>query len=196
MSLSLMLQGGMGLYNMLKGGQKIQGLADSSMQSESDLRQPFSKSQGLLDRMTNFNQYSGQAMDLASMQGNKGVEDAMMMGMGGSQANAIRNRMKRSSMTGVYDKFNEGLSSAARMQQGIDSNIAGTMQGQRDEQRQMNLGLAGTQMGIGENIIGGPEGMQRLGAGLGSLGSTILQGGPGPGGGLLGWGAKQLGWGP
>ena len=120
----------------------------------------------------------------------------MMMGMGGSQANAIRNRMKRSSMTGVYDKFNEGLSSAARMQQGIDSNIAGTMQGQRDEQGQMNLGLAGTQMGIGENIIGGPEGMQRLGAGLGSLGSTILQGGPGPGGGLLGWGAKQLGWGP
>jgi len=106
--------------------------------------------------MTNFGQYSGQAMDLASQKGNQGVENAMMMGMGGSQANAIRNRMKRSSMTGVYDKFNQGLGQAANLQQGIDSGIAGQMQGQRQYANNIAMTQANNQMNLGAGLL--PEG--------------------------------------
>ena len=179
--LGTMIQGGMGLYNMMQGGKKMQNIA-SNMPSQESLRQPFEKSQGLIDRMTNFNQYSGQAMDLATQEGNQGVENAMMQGMGGSQANAIKNRMKRSSLTGVYDKFNQGLGQAASLQGGIDRNISGQMFQNQGEARNINMGLAGTQMGVGANIMGGAEGMQKFGAGLGSGGATALQGM----GGLLG----------
>jgi len=169
--LGTLIQGGLGLMGMAKGHKQMGNIANN-MPSQSDLQSPFQQSQGLIDRMTNFGQYSGQAMDLASMQGNKGVEDAMMMGMGGSQANAIRNRMKRSSMTGVYDKFNQGLGQAAGLQQGIDSGIAGQMQGQRQYANNVRMTQANNQMGMGMGLLGegglGPEGL--LGQLMGGIG--------------------------
>ena len=158
---------GLGAANMYKANQGMTGLANN-MPSEDKLRGAFSGSQGLIDRMSNFNQYSGQAMDLASMQGNKGVEDSMMMGMGGSQSNAIRNRMKRSSLTGVYDKFNQGIGSALNAQMGIDRDISGQLSSQRDQSRNIKLGQYGAQMGIGQQLMG-EKGIRGLGGMIGSI---------------------------
>ena len=140
----------------------------NNMPDEEELRGAFSGSQGLINRMTNFGQYSGQAMDLASMQGNKGVEDAMMMGMGGSQANAIRNRMQRSSLTGVYDKYNQGLGSALSAQMGIDRGISSQLRAQEDQSRMIRHGQFKGQMGIGDKLMG-EKGLRGLGGMLGSL---------------------------
>ena len=150
-----LLSGGAALYNMSQGNKKM-GNIGANQPTAQDHRQNFSGTQSLIDRMTNFGQYSGQAMDLASQKGNQGVENAMMMGMGGSQANAIRNRMKRSSMTGVYDKFNQGLGQAANLQQGIDSGIAGQMQGQRQYANNIAMTQANNQMNLGAGLL--PEG--------------------------------------
>jgi len=183
--LGTMIQGGLGLMGMAKGHKQMGNIANN-MPSQSDLQSPFQQSQGLIDRMTNFGQYSGQAMDLASMQGNKGVEDAMMMGMGGSQANAIKNRMKRSSLAGVYDKYNQGMSNMVGHQGRIDQTVSSQMHQNAQDANQIRMGQAGAMMGIGQNIMGGAEGMGKFGAGLGSLGKTVLTGGPKGGGGLLG----------
>ena len=174
-----LLMGGLGAMAQYKGAQQLGNLA-KNQPSEGDLRGVFGKQQSLIDRMTNFGQYSGQAMDLASQQGNKGVEDAMMMGMGGSQANAIRNRMKRSSMAGVYDKFNQGLGQAAGLQGGIDQQISGQLQGQRDFSNQMGMAQASGMMGLGAGLL--PEKGYRgllgeLGTGMKNLPSLFGFGG-------------------
>lgn len=192
--LGTLIQGGIGLMGMMKGHKQMGNIA-SNMPSQSELQSPFQQSQGLIDRMTNFGQYSGQAMDLASMQGNKGVEDAMMMGMGGSQANAIRNRLKRSSLSGVYDQYNQGLGQAAGLQQGIDKTVSGQMHQNAQDARNIRVGQAGAMMGIGQNIAGGPKGMARFGTGLGTLGQTIFTGGPKGTPGLLGMAKNWLGGG-
>ena len=178
--LGSLLLGGAGLYNMYQGNKKMSGIANNQPSGQELRDQSFGRSQGLIDRMTNFNQYSGQAMDLASQQGNKGVEDAMMMGMGGSQANAIRNRMKRSSMAGVYDKFNQGLGQAAGLQGGIDQQISGQLQGQRDFSNQMGMAQASGMMGLGAGLL--PEKGYRgllgeLGTGMKNLPSLFGFGG-------------------
>ena len=168
--LGSLLLGGAGLYNMYQGNKKMSGIANNQPSGQELRDQSFGRSQGLIDRMTNFNQYSGQAMDLASQQGNKGVEDAMMMGMGGSQANAIKNRMKRSSLTGVYDKFNQGMQAQQGMQQGIDNQIFGRMNQQQDYKNDIGMMQANAQMGLGSQLL--PEGGIRglLGQAMGGMG--------------------------
>jgi|TARA_R100000808_G_C2061511_1_gene92738 hypothetical protein len=151
--LGTLITGGIGLLGMNKANKMMSGVGQNQP-SEGQLRGAFSGTQGLIDRMTNFGQYSGQAMDLASMQGNKGVEDAMMMGMGGSQANAIRNRLKRSSLTGVYDQYNKGLGQAAGLQQGIDSTISGQLESNRQYQDAIKMKQANAMMGLGKGMLG------------------------------------------
>ena len=186
--LGALIQGGMGLYGMMQGNKKMGNIANN-MPSQSDLEQPLQKSQGLIDRMTNFNQYSGQAMDLANQEGNKGVEDAMMMGMGGSQANAIRNRMKKSGMNQAYQSMQGGLGNAARLQQGNDQYVGNQMQSNAQDARQIQMGQAGSQMGIASNFMGGAKGMGDIGGQLSTgLGTALRgkQGSPIGIGGLLG----------
>jgi len=151
-----------------KGHKDHMALANNQP-SESDLRSTFSGSQGLIDRMTNFNQYSGGAMDLATQAGNQGVQDAMMMGMGGSQANAIRNRLKQSGVNKAYQSFQSGLGNAAQLQSGIDRNIAGQLQGQRNFSNQIKMQGANRMMGIGQNLMG-PQGVGGL---IGQIGSVF-----------------------
>ena len=156
------LMGGLlGAAAMWKGNKMMSGVANS-MPGQEELEMPWKQSQGLIDRMTNFGQYSGQAMDLASQEGNQGVENSMMMGMGGSQANAIKNRMKRSAMGDVYGQYNKGLANAGQMQQRMDSDISGQMQNDRQDQRQIRMGQAGSMMGIGQGIMGGSKGMANI----------------------------------
>jgi len=183
-----LLQLGLGLagaHQMYKGNKGMTNLANN-MPDKAALQDPFQNTQGLINRMTNFGQYSGQSMDLASMQGNKGVEDAMMMGMGGSQANAIKNRMKKSAMGDVYNQYNKGMSNMVGHQGRIDQTVSSQMHQNAQDANQIRMGQAGAMMGIGQNIMGGAEGMGKFGAGLGSLGKTVLTGGPKGGGGLLG----------
>ena len=163
------LLGGLIGAGMQYQGYKKLGNIAKDQPSEGELRGVFGKQQGLIDRMTNFGQYSGQAMDLASQQGNQGVQDAMMMGMGGSQANAIKARMKRSSLAGVYDKFNAGLGDAAQLQGGIDSHISGQLEGQRDFSNQVGMAQAQGMMGLGAGLL--PEkGYRGL---LGQMGTGV-----------------------
>lgn len=172
MALGAMMSLGSGLlgaYNAYKGNKREQDAVGGMTQSQDQMRSAFSGSQGLIDRMSNFGQYSGQAMDLASMQGNKGVEDAMMMGMGGSQANAIKNRMKRSSLGGVYGAFNAGLGNAAQLQSGIDARISNQMTNQFNAQKQAQMGMAQRQMQRGADLMG-PKGVAGL---IGSVGSLF-----------------------
>jgi len=160
-----------GAYGMYRGHKAMGDVAKMAQPSESNLRSTFSGSQGLIDRMTNFNQYSGGAMDLATQAGNQGVQDAMMMGMGGSQANAIKNRLKQSGVNKAYQSFQGGLGNAARLQSDIDSNIARQMQAGRQNAMQARLGQAGAMMGIGQGMMG-QEGLGTIGAGIDALGKT------------------------
>jgi len=158
------LLGGLIGAGMQYQGYKQLGNLAKNQPDETELRGVFGKQQGLIDRMSNFGQYSGQAMDLASQEGNKGVEDAMMMGMGGSQANAIRNRLKKSAMGDVYNQYNKGLGQAAGLQGNIDQHISGQLQGQRDFSNQMRMTQAGALMGAGRGMM--PEGGLRETGGL------------------------------
>ena len=114
--------------------------------------------------MTNFNQYSGQAMDLASQEGNQGVESAAMMGMGGSQANAIKNRMKRSAMTDVYKQYNQGLKGTLQAQMGLDNRISGLL----DELS------GGGSCGGGNKNCGNPTMQIFGGGGFGAIGKVVM----------------------
>ena len=160
-----------GAYGMYRGHKAMGDVAKMAQPSEKSLRSTFSGSQGLIDRMTNFNQYSGGAMDLATQAGNQGVQDAMMMGMGGSQANAIKNRLKQSGVNKAYQSFQGGLGNAAQLQSGIDRNIAGQMQAGRNNAMQAKLGQAGAMMGMGQGLMG-QDGLSTLGGHLDALGQT------------------------
>ena len=164
-----MMLGAAGIWNMMQGQKQLTNLGNNQPSSD-ELRQDFSKSQGLIDRMTNFNQYSGPAMDLASMQGNQGVETALMSGMGGSQANAIRNRLKSAGLNKAYQNFTAGLGDAARLQSGLDDRIFGQVNKQRDYKNQLLEDKADFRMGIGKQLM--PEGGLRglLGIGLSQIG--------------------------
>ena len=169
MALGAMISGGIGIYNMLKGSQKSSNIANNQPTAD-EHRQNFGKSQGLIDRMTNFSQYTGPAMDLATQEGNEGVEDAMMMGMGGSQANAIKARLKKSGLNQAYQGMTAGLGKAAQMQQGLDKGIFDQMNSQQNYKNQIGQQNANMQMGMGASLL--PEGGMRglLGLGMGALG--------------------------
>ena len=169
-----LLKGAVGLAGMHKGNQMMNNIANN-MPDKAALQDPFSKSQGLIDRMTNFGQYSGQAMDLASQEGNQGVENAMMMGMGGSQANAIRNRMKKTAMGKVYNQYNQGMSNMVGHQGRIDQTVSNQMHQNAQDSRTIGMNQGMMMQGIGSNIMGGKEGMSQFGNVLGSVGGTALK---------------------
>ena len=154
-----------GAYGMYRGNKAIGDIA-RNMPSESDIRSTFSGTQSLLDRMTNFNQYSGGAMDLATQAGNKGVETAMMMGQGGSQANAIKNRLRNAGINQAYQNFTSGLGNAARMQYGLDANVSGQMGANRAQANQFKLAQGQNLMNMGFGLMGGQAGLADLGANL------------------------------
>jgi len=162
------LTGLLGAGMMYGANKGISNLANN-MPSEQNLRSTFSNSQGLIDRMTNFNQYSGDAMDLATQEGNQGVETSLMSGLGGSQSNAIKNRMNRSAMTDVYKKYNDGLQGAVTNQMNLDNKIFGRKNTNRDQTMAMKFGQLQGQMNIGESML--PSG--GLGGLLGHFGDMI-----------------------
>ena len=83
-------------------------------------------------------------------------------------------------MAGVYDKFNQGLGQAAGLQGGIDQQISGQLQGQRDFSNQMGMAQASGMMGLGAGLL--PEKGYRgllgeLGTGMKNLPSLFGFGG-------------------
>jgi len=136
---------GQNVIGSIMGNQKIQqGIGQqnkviSGLGDEDKIRGVWDQSQGIVGKMTNFGQYSGAAMDLASQKGNQGVETAMQMGQGGSQANAIKNRLKQGGMAEAYGAFNKGLGQAGAMQMNIDQGVSGEMSKQLEHQRDLRL---------------------------------------------------------
>lgn len=97
-----------------------------SAPNEAQLRRMYDRSQGMIDEMSYGNAMS-PVMDLATMQGNQGVQDAMMMGMGGSQANAIRNRMQNNAATDLYGAYQQNAAQRFDAQNQIDTNVFNQM---------------------------------------------------------------------
>jgi hypothetical protein len=166
-----LLMGGLSLAGQYQANKQMGNIANNQP-SEKDLRSTFSGSQGLIDRMTNFNQYSGGAMDLATQTGNQGVQDAMMLGQGGSQANAIRNRLKSGQMNKAYEAFQGGLGDAAKLQGSLDNNVFGQLNNQRSFQNNARMTMANNQMKLSSGLLGegglGVNGL--LGNVMGSMG--------------------------
>jgi len=130
------------------------------MPSEQQLRNRFSGTQGIIDQMSYTNAMS-PVMDLASMQGNQAVQDSMMMGIGGSQGNALRARLQNNAAGQLYGAYQQNLGNQAQLQMGIDSNIANQMAGNQAARSQMLFNRGG---------INQAAGSQALGDALGSIG--------------------------
>ena len=167
-------QGLLGL-GMNRAGSRDMNRAATPM-SYAQASQPFQQSQDLIDRMTNFNRYSGGAMDLATQAGNQGVQTAMMMGQGGSQANAIKQRLRNAGINQAYQNFTSGLGDAARLQSDIDKQIAGKMYGDDMYQRQYRMREGGMKrdagMGLMSDALVGlraPGGMEQAGLDIGNV---------------------------
>ena len=135
----------------MKGYNKMRQAAQT--QSMEDLQSPFAQSQNLINRMTNFSQYSAPMADMNLQAGNKAVEDSMMMGQGGSQANAIKNRLKNQNMGAMYGQYQQGLGNAAQMQQGIDSQVSNQMQQQRNFANRVKMTQGNIQMNMAGSLL-------------------------------------------
>ena len=144
--------GGLLGAGLMGAGMKKQGAAGQT-QSMEDLQTPFAQSQGLIDRMTNFGQFSAPFADASTQSGNKAVEDSMMMGMGGSQANAIKNRLKIQNQGAMYGQYQQGLGQAARLQVGIDQSVSDQMQQQRMFKNKVGLAQGQQMMNMGQSIM-------------------------------------------
>ena len=142
-----LLGAGLGMIGYNKMGQAAQ------TQSMEDLQSPFAQSQNLINRMTNFSQYSAPMADMNLQAGNKAVEDSMMMGQGGSQANAIKNRLKNQNMGAMYGQYQQGLGNAAQMQQGIDSQVSNQMQQQRNFANRVKMTQGNIQMNMAGSLL-------------------------------------------
>ena len=69
---------------------------------------------------------------------------------------------------GTFSNFNQGIGNAANMQMKLDGGIAGQLQGQRDMTNQIRMGQAAGLMGMGGQLLGGPEGLLKTGAAFAS----------------------------
>ena len=117
--------GGVGsLFGLRKANRQLN--QSMSAPNEAQLRRMYDRSQGMIDEMSYSNAMS-PVMDLATMQGNQGVQDAMMMGMGGSQANAIRNRMQNNAATDLYNAYQQNAGQRFNAQSTIDTNVFNQM---------------------------------------------------------------------
>ena len=144
--------GGLLGAGLTMAGMKKQGAAGQT-QSMEDLQSPFQRTQDLIGRMTNFSQYSAPMADMNLQAGNKAVEDAQMMGMGGSQANAIKNRLKNQNMGAMYGQYQQGLGQAAGLQGRIDDRVSSQMQDQRDWSNRVAMTQGQQMMNMGGSLL-------------------------------------------
>jgi hypothetical protein len=150
-----------GAWSMFTGNRQ-QGQAVNQMaRSADEIRGTFDPSQQMINRMTNFNAYSAPGMDAATMAGNKGVETAAMTGLGGSAANAIKNRLRTNNTKQIYDSWQAGLGDATKLQVGIDSNVSDTLAKENSMQAQYRFGLGGQRHDRGVDMLG-PGGIPGL----------------------------------
>lgn len=142
------LIGGIGsLFGLRKANRQLN--QSMSAPNEAQLRRMYDRSQGMIDEMSYGNAMS-PVMDLATMQGNQGVQDAMMMGMGGSQANAIRNRMQNNAATSLYNAYQQNAAQRFDAQNQIDTNVFNQM----NQVNNMNRARMFAQGGDDRNMFG------------------------------------------
>ena len=158
----------MGLWNAAQG-HKGQMELGKNMPTADELKSTFSGTSDIIGNMTNFGQYAAPAMDMWTQAGNKGVETSLSLGQGGSQANAIRNRLNKAGLNQAYQNFTKGLGDAARLQYGIDQNVFSQLNQNRDTSRNIAMGGLQRQIGIGKNLMG-PKGVAGV---LGQIGGLF-----------------------
>lgn len=144
--------GGLLGAGLTMAGMRKQGAAGQT-QSMEDLQSPFQRTQDLIGRMTNYSQYSAPMSDINLQAGNKTVEDSHMMGLGGSQANAIKNRLKNQNTGAMYGQYQQGLGRAAGLQGQIDSTVSGQMQDQRHWKNQIGMTQGQQMMNMGQSLL-------------------------------------------
>ena len=161
-------QGVQGVTNFLSKGKNLQGLVGGAMMhkgwqdkgranrlpSIDSLKGLFENSQGLINKMTDWNQFSGAAADDSTEAGNQAVRTAAMMGpMGGSANLALKNRMKLGQDSDRYKAWQENMQNMVGHQKDIDSSIFAQHQGNLKDRRNFLTDRANTVGGMGGAIV-------------------------------------------
>ena len=95
---------------------------------EDAIRDRYKRTQALITQGSNFQNYSAPHLDASTASGNTAVRDAFTTGAhGGSSMLALKNRMKFGDKGAMYQAFNKNLGNMIGHQQGLDQNVAGTM---------------------------------------------------------------------
>jgi hypothetical protein len=158
---ALTSQAGKGLLGIFGGGSQIhKGINQTKnimggLGDEESIRNPFSKSQGLLDNLSDITQYAGRGLDAATQQGNTAVRTAAMMGgSGGSMANALRARMKTNATGDIYNAYNENMKNTVLPgQMKIDESVFGEVNNQNALKTDLGLNLAQGNMNMGNKLM-------------------------------------------
>ena len=168
-----LLGGGMsalkGLGDVASSGKGLQGLVGGAMmgkamhdrnqanklQSVDALKGLFSNTQNLIDRSTNWGQFSSMGADDATEAGNQAVRSAAMMGQGGSAMNAIKNRMKAAQDSDRYRAWQQNQANMVGAQSGIDNQVFAQRQKDLANRRAYQTDSANQLGAFGEDLIAG-----------------------------------------
>ena len=133
------LQGLMGGATMGYASNKLD--QNWAPQSEDAMRNIFKNTQGAIDRIGKWSNFSGAAADESTEAGNQAVRSALQSGAhGGSAALAIKNRMKLGQDTDKYNAWLKNQANVVQQQQGLDSNIFNAMRQDRGLQQNYRHG--------------------------------------------------------
>ena len=101
-------------------------------QSEDSMRNIFQNTQGAINRIGKWSNFSGAAADEATEPGNQAVRASLQAGgHGGSAALAIKNRMKLGLDNQKYDAWLRNQANVIQQQQQLDNNIFNAMRQDR-----------------------------------------------------------------
>jgi len=133
------LQGLMGGATMGYASNKLD--QNWAPQSEDAMRNIFKNTQGAIDRIGKWSNFSGAAADESTEPGNQAVRASLQAGgHGGSAALAIKNRMKLGLDNQKYDAWLKNQANVVQQQQGLDSNIFNAMRQDRGLQKNYRHG--------------------------------------------------------
>mgnify|MGYP003145967800 CR=1 FL=1 len=164
----LLKKGVQGISNFLGKGKNLQGLVGGAMMhkgwqdkgranrlpSIDSLKGLFENSQGLINKMTDWNQFSGAAADDSTEAGHQAVRTAAMMGpMGGSANLALKNRMKLGQDADRYKAWQENMQNMVGHQKDIDSSIFAQHQSNLSDRKEFLTDRANTVGGMGGLIM-------------------------------------------
>ena len=151
------LSSGKGLQGLVGGAMMGKAMHDrnqaNKLQSVDALKGLFSNSQDLIDRSTDWGQFSAMAADDATEAGNQAVRSAAMMGQGGSAMNAIKNRMKAAQDSDRYNAWQQNQRQMVGAQSNIDKAVFDQRQTDLANRRDYLTSSANQLGAFGEGLI-------------------------------------------